>query len=389
MMTAQRKHIIVGMSGGVDSSVSALLLQQQGHDVSGLFMKNWEENDPTGPCPAAIDAGDAMQVCDRLDIPFDAVNFSREYWDRVFGYFLDEYHRGRTPNPDVLCNREIKFRAFLDHALATGADQIATGHYARIRRDGDGYHLLKGLDADKDQSYFLYLLNQAQLARARFPLGELTKTEVRAIAERHGFANHAKKDSTGICFIGERRFNEFLGQYLPARPGDIRSLDGRHLGRHQGLMFHTIGQRKGLGIGGRADNPGAAWYVVDKDLTNNVLVVAQGRQHPALYARALIAERPHWIGETAPALPLHCCARIRYRQADQACTVTPLADSRLRVNFVQAQRAVSPGQSVVFYRDDECLGGAIIARSVDAGIDAAAAVDQADPHPESRRYTGS
>ena len=360
------KRIIVGMSGGVDSSVSALLLQQQGYDISGLFMKNWEEHDPAAPCPAAIDANDAMQVCDLLGIDFDAVNFAAEYWDRVFRYFLDEYRRGRTPNPDVLCNREIKFRAFLDYALAQGAELIATGHYARIQQDHEGYHLLKGLDDDKDQSYFLYLLNQEQLARTRFPLGELSKPEVRAIAAGHGFANHAKKDSTGICFIGERRFSEFLQRYLPARPGDIRSLDGQYLGRHQGLMFHTIGQRKGLGIGGRADNSGEAWYVIDKDLERNALIVAQGSRHPALYAQALIAERPHWIRGMAPALPLCCSAKIRYRQNDQRCTVMELADGRIRIDFQQAQRAISPGQSVVFYHGDECLGGAVIDSAIAA-----------------------
>ena len=371
-MSTQEKRIIVGMSGGVDSSVSALLLQQQGYVVSGLFMKNWEEHDTTAPCPAAIDANDAMQVCDLLGIDFDAVNFSTEYWDRVFRYFLDEYRRGRTPNPDVLCNREIKFRAFLDYALDQGAELIATGHYARLRQDRDGYRLLKGLDEDKDQSYFLYLLNQEQLARARFPLGELSKPDVRAIAARHGFANHDKKDSTGICFIGERRFNEFLQQYLPTRPGDIRSLDDQYLGRHQGLMFHTIGQRKGLGIGGRADKSGEAWYVVGKDIEHNVLLVAQGDRNPALYAHALIAERPHWIRGAAPDLPLHCTAKIRYRQSDQPCTVTRIDSGQIRVDFLRIQRAVSPGQSVVFYDGDECLGGAIIDSAVSASVEAMA-----------------
>jgi len=377
-MSTQGKRIIVGMSGGVDSSVSALLLLQQGYNVSGLFMKNWEEHDPAAPCPAAIDANDAMQVADLLDIDFDAVNFSTEYWDRVFRYFLEEYSHGRTPNPDVLCNREIKFRAFLDYALEQGAEQIATGHYARIRQDREGYQLLKALDGDKDQSYFLYLLNQEQLARAQFPLGELSKAEVRAIAARHGFANHDKKDSTGICFIGERRFNEFLQRYLPARPGDIRSLDDQYLGRHQGLMFHTIGQRKGLGIGGRADNSGDAWYVVGKDIDRNVLIVAQGDRHPALYAQALIADRPHWIRDTAPALPLRCKAKIRYRQADQPCTVTSLANGRIRVDFQQNQRAVSPGQSVVFYHEDECLGGAIIDSAIPASVAAMAIPNGSD-----------
>jgi tRNA-specific 2-thiouridylase len=365
-MNAKRKRIIVGMSGGVDSSVSALLLQQQGHVISGLFMKNWEDNDPEAPCPAAIDAEDAMQVCIRLDIDFDAVNFAAEYWERVFTHFLDEYHQGRTPNPDVLCNREIKFKAFLDYALEQGAEYIATGHYARIDKQGHRYRLLKGQDASKDQSYFLYLLNQQQLSRSLFPLGELNKNEVRNIAARNDFANHNKKDSTGICFIGERKFNEFLQTYLPARPGEIRGLDDELLGEHQGLMFHTIGQRKGLGIGGQREtsghdnNNGAAWFVIAKDMKQNILRVAQGHDHPLLFSSALIADQSHWISGTTPAWPLHCHAKIRYRQPDQACTVTIIDEQYLHVSFDQPQRAVSPGQSIVFYHGDECLGGAII-----------------------------
>jgi tRNA-specific 2-thiouridylase len=359
-MNTPRKRIIVGMSGGVDSSVSALLLQRQGYDVSGLFMKNWEDNDPDAPCPAAIDAEDAMQVCERLDIDFDAVNFAAEYWDRVFAHFLEEYRRGRTPNPDVLCNREIKFKAFLDYALDQGAERIATGHYGRIDEQDGRYRLLKGRDSNKDQSYFLYLLGQPQLARTLFPLGELDKTEVRDIAAQNGFANHNKKDSTGICFIGERKFNEFLQRYLPAQPGEIRSVDDDLLGEHQGLMYHTIGQRKGLGIGGRSDNSGEAWYVVAKDLHHNILRVAQGDNHPSLFKPALMADQPHWISGTPPAWPLHCQARIRYRQMDQACTVTSSDGQHLHVSFEQAQRAISAGQSIVFYHGDECLGGAII-----------------------------
>jgi len=368
-MNSNRKRIIVGMSGGVDSSVCALLLQRQGHDVSGLFMKNWEDNDPDAPCPAAIDAQDAMQVCDRLDIDFDAVNFADEYWDRVFAHFLDEYRHGRTPNPDVLCNREIKFKAFLDYALTQGADTIATGHYARVDKKNGRYRLLKGLDNNKDQSYFLYLLGQYQLSRSLFPLGELNKVEVRQLAAQNNFANHNKKDSTGICFIGERKFNEFLQRYLPAQPGEIRSIDDELLGEHQGLMYHTIGQRKGLGIGGRretshqlADNKrhGEAWYVIAKDLQQNILRVAQGGEHPLLYDSELVADRPHWISGTIPTWPLHCQARIRYRQQDQACTVTALNEQQLHICFEQPQRAISPGQSIVFYLGDECLGGAII-----------------------------
>ena len=362
-MPTTDNHIIVGMSGGVDSSVTALLLKQQGYVISGLFMKNWEEHDPAAPCPAAIDAQDAMQVCDQLAIAFDAVNFSKEYWDRVFSYFLEEYRQGRTPNPDVLCNREIKFKAFLDYALDQGADKIATGHYARIDFIDDHYRLLKGLDADKDQSYFLYLLNQNQLAHALFPLGELTKQEVRAIAMRHNFSNHNKKDSTGICFIGERQFTDFLQQYLPAQPGEIYSTDNVLLGKHQGLMFHTIGQRKGLGIGGRAENSGEAWYVVDKDVKRNILRVAQGANHPSLFDSTLIATKPHWINKQPSAWPLRCGAKIRYRQQDQHCTVTVIDTDHLLVSFDLPQRAISPGQSIVFYHEDICLGGAIIHQS--------------------------
>ena len=362
-MNTARKRIIVGMSGGVDSSVSALLLLRQGYAVSGLFMKNWEDNDPQAPCPAAIDAEDAMQVCDRLSIEFDAVNFAHEYWERVFAHFLEEYRRGRTPNPDVLCNREIKFKAFLDYALAQGAECIATGHYARIDKQVGRYRLLKGRDENKDQSYFLYLLGQRQLARSLFPLGELNKSEVRELAAQNGFANHNKKDSTGICFIGERRFNEFLQRYLPARPGEIRSVDDTLLGEHQGLMYHTIGQRKGLGIGGRSEDSGEAWYVVGKDLQQNILRVAQGHNHPSLFHSALSAEQAHWISGETPVWPLRCHAKIRYRQQDQACTVSMASGQRLQVDFEQPQRAISAGQSIVFYQGDECLGGAIISQA--------------------------
>jgi tRNA-specific 2-thiouridylase len=353
------QHLIVGMSGGVDSSVAALLLKQQGRSVSGLFMKNWEEDDD-GTCGAAEDLRDARQAADRIGIPLHTVNFATEYWDRVFEHFLAEYRAGRTPNPDVLCNREIKFRAFLDYALAQGAAGIATGHYARIRRDDDAMRLLKALDPDKDQSYFLHLLDQSQLSHAHFPLGTLTKPAVRRLAAAAGLGNHAKKDSTGICFIGERRFRDFLQRYLPAQPGEIRTPDGVEIGRHEGLMYYTLGQRQGLGIGGLRDAGEAPWYVIDKDLEHNVLIVAQGHDHPLLFKSTLMATQVHWIAGEAPATPLHCHAKIRYRQADQACTVETTGTDTCRVRFTAPQRAVTPGQSVVFYADEICLGGGVI-----------------------------
>ncbi|MCZ6828211.1 MAG: tRNA 2-thiouridine(34) synthase MnmA [Gammaproteobacteria bacterium] len=351
--------VIVGMSGGVDSSVSALLLQQQGYQVEGLFMKNWEEDDGTEYCTAWEDLADAQRVADTLKIPLHGANFAAEYWDHVFEHFLQEYQAGRTPNPDILCNREIKFRAFLDYALLLGADMIATGHYVR-RGEADGKGtLLKGMDGNKDQSYFLHAVAHRDLERTLFPLGEIEKPAVRRIAERHALVTHDKKDSTGICFIGERRFKDFLQQYLPAQPGDIRDLAGSLLGLHQGLMYHTIGQRQGLGIGGRADRGGEPWYVVDKDLENNVLLVAQGNQHPALFKTTLYASQIHWVSATEPALPLICTAKTRYRQADQPCTLSP-SDQGYRVDFDSPQRAITPGQSVVFYQDELCLGGGII-----------------------------
>lgn len=356
---ASPRQVVVGMSGGVDSSVAAYLLREQGYAVRGLFMRNWQETDPDFPCSAAEDAQDAMRVCDRLGIELDVVDFTREYWERVFAYFLEEYRRGRTPNPDVMCNKEIKFKAFLDYALSLGADGIATGHYARVHEVDGGYQLLKARDPTKDQSYFLYTLGQAQLARSLFPLGELHKTEVRRLAARQGFANADKKDSTGICFIGERDFNKFLSRYLPAQPGEIRNPDGERLGEHQGLMYYTLGQRKGIGIGGRKGADEEPWYVVAKDMASNTLIVAQGHDHPLLYSRGLTAGALHWVAGEAPTLPMCCRAKIRYRQADQACTVTA-DDGRCRVIFSEAQRAVTPGQSVVFYQDDVCLGGGII-----------------------------
>ncbi|MEJ2379891.1 MAG: tRNA 2-thiouridine(34) synthase MnmA [Gammaproteobacteria bacterium] len=362
MQTRARKRVIIGMSGGVDSSVAALQLLDQGFEVAGLFMKNWEEDDTAGHCTAEEDLRDAAAVCRQLGIQLHTVNFSADYWDRVFEYFLAEYRAARTPNPDVMCNKEIKFRAFLDHALTLGADYIATGHYARVIRDGHGrLRLLKGADPGKDQSYFLYTLNQEQLGRVLFPLGDLCKSEVRKRAAAAGFANHAKKDSTGICFIGERDFRTFLSRYLPAQPGPIRTPDGRHLGTHQGLMYYTLGQRQGLGIGGRRDAGEQPWYVVEKRVDDNVLVVAQGHDHPLLYRSTLEAMDLHWVAGAPPALPLHCSAKTRYRQPDQDCIVTAAADGRLHVRFSRPQRAVTPGQSVVFYHEEACLGGGVIA----------------------------
>jgi len=353
-------NIIVGMSGGVDSSVAALLLRQQGHAVHGVFMKNWEGDDVDDHCAAEDDLKDAQQVCEALDIPLQGVNFADQYWDRVFHYFLQEYGAGRTPNPDILCNREIKFRAFLDYALARGAEKIATGHYARIREQDGHYYLLRGKDHNKDQSYFLYTLNQEQLARSLFPVGELAKSEVRQLAQAHDLVTHDKKDSTGICFIGERDFRAFLKHYLPAQPGAIHTPDGEWLGRHEGLMYYTLGQRQGLGIGGVKGHEGATWYVADKDLDNNILIVVDGHDHPLLYSRQLTATDLHWVSGEAPSLPLHCTARTRYRQQDAACTIESMHDTLCAVRFDDPQWAVTPGQSIVFYQDEICLGGGII-----------------------------
>jgi tRNA-specific 2-thiouridylase len=351
--------VIVGMSGGVDSSVAALKLLEKGYRVEGLFMKNWNEDDGTEYCTAREDLLDAMQVAGTLGIELHTVNFAAAYWDRVFTHFLDEYRAGRTPNPDILCNKEIKFCAFLDHARTLGADFIATGHYARVAHREDGGHLLRAADTNKDQTYFLHAVKGTEFAGSLFPLGDMEKTEVRKLAEKAGFANHAKKDSTGICFIGERRFSDFLKRYLPAQPGDIVDESGKAIGQHDGLMYYTIGQRQGIGIGGRVDSGDSPWYVAGKDLDNNLLVVVQGQDHPLLFKQELIAVKPDWVIKQ-PTLPKEVTAKIRYRQADQKCNVTTLSDGKLKVAFSDPQRAVTPGQSVVFYSGEECLGGAII-----------------------------
>jgi tRNA-specific 2-thiouridylase len=354
------KRVIVGMSGGVDSSVSALLLKQQGYQVEGLFMKNWDEDDGTEYCTAKADLADAEMVCERIGIKLHTANFAAEYWDNVFEHFLAEYKAGRTPNPDILCNREIKFKVFMEYARMLGGELIATGHYVR-RADIDGHaHLLKGLDPNKDQSYFLHAVGEAEFAKSLFPVGELEKPEVRRIAEEYGLVTHNKKDSTGICFIGERRFKDFLQQYLPAQPGQIQTPDGRVLGEHMGLMYHTIGQRQGLGIGGVKGANDEPWFVAQKDLERNVLVVVQGTDHPLLYTNHLLAQQAHWINGNPPSSSFRCMAKTRYRQPDQACVVQVQDNGLLDVRFDEPQRAVTPGQSVVFYQGDICLGGAVI-----------------------------
>ncbi|MDW8847488.1 tRNA 2-thiouridine(34) synthase MnmA [Erwinia sp. MMLR14_017] len=359
-MSSQKK-VIVGMSGGVDSSVSAWLLQQQGYQVEGLFMKNWEEDDGEEYCTAAEDLADAQAVCDKLGIHLHTVNFAAEYWDNVFEHFLEEYKAGRTPNPDILCNKEIKFKAFLEFAAEDlGADFIATGHYVRRQDLAGKSRLLRGLDDNKDQSYFLYTLGHEQIAQSLFPVGELAKPEVRRIAEELELVTAKKKDSTGICFIGERKFRDFLGRYLPAQPGAILNPEGEVVGEHQGLMYHTLGQRKGLGIGGTKEGSEEPWYVVDKDVANNVLVVAQGHDHPRLMSVGLIAQQLHWVDRETLQAPLRCAVKTRYRQADIPCTVMPLGEDRLEVRFDEPVAAVTPGQSAVFYLGEVCLGGGVI-----------------------------
>ena len=350
--------VVVGMSGGVDSSVAALLLKRDGHQVTGLFMKNWEDDDDDEYCSTREDLVDAAAAADVIGIELEAVNFAAEYKDRVFADFLREYAAGRTPNPDVLCNAEIKFKAFLDHAMRLGAEKIATGHYAQVGFSDNEYRLLKGRDASKDQSYFLHRLNQAQLSRVLFPVGELRKAEVRRIAEEAGLPNHAKKDSTGICFIGERPFREFLNRYLPKAPGKIVDEHGRTVGEHMGLAFYTIGQRKGIGIGGKKDASHDAWYVAEKRMASNELVVVQGHDHPLLMRRSLHAQEASWVGG-APAPGRALSGKTRYRQADAACRLAK-ADGEIDVEFAAPQWAVTPGQSVVLYDREVCLGGGII-----------------------------
>ncbi|MFC4768180.1 tRNA 2-thiouridine(34) synthase MnmA [Effusibacillus consociatus] len=349
-------RVICGMSGGVDSSVTALLLKQQGYDVVGVFMKNWDDTDEFGHCTAEDDFHDVRRVCDHIGIPYYTVNFEKEYMDKVFAYFLDEYRKGRTPNPDVMCNREIKFGEFLEKALDLGADYIATGHYARVDFVDGEYRLLRGADPNKDQTYFLNALNQYQLSKAMFPIGHLTKQQVREIALEADLPTAKKKDSTGICFIGERNFREFLSNYLPAKPGEMRTLSGEVMGRHEGLMYYTLGQRHGIGLGGAGD----PWFVVDKDIENNILYVERGSDHPRLYSKGLFATDVNWVSNKMPEEPFTCTAKFRYRQLDQGVTVYRKPDTTCDVIFDQPQKAVTPGQAVVFYQGELCLGGGII-----------------------------
>lgn len=348
--------VIVGMSGGVDSSVAALLLKEQGYNVVGIFMKNWDEKDEEGVCTATDDYEDVRRVCDQIGIPYYTVNFVKEYWDRVFTYFLEEYKKGRTPNPDVMCNKEIKFKAFLDMALKLEADYIAMGHYAQVDfKDGE-YRLLRGADSNKDQTYFLCKLNQYQLSKSMFPIGHLSKPELREIARKAGLETANKKDSTGVCFIGERNFNKFLSNFLPAKSGTIKTFSGEVKGKHEGLMYYTLGQRKGLGIGGE----GEPWFVAEKDLKTNTLYVAQGENNPVLYCEGLLASDLTFISEKPKAKEFHCTAKFRYRQPDQNVKVHLLENGRCIIEFEKPQKAITPGQEVVLYDNEVCLGGGVI-----------------------------
>ncbi|WP_042223368.1 tRNA 2-thiouridine(34) synthase MnmA [Oceanobacillus manasiensis] len=356
MKRKEDTRVVVGMSGGVDSSVAALLLKQQGYDVVGIFMKNWDDTDEFGVCTATEDYDDVVRVCNQLDIPYYAVNFEKQYWDKVFTYFLDEYKAGRTPNPDVMCNKEIKFKAFLDHAISLGADYLATGHYAQVRETDGRVEMLRGVDDNKDQTYFLNQLTEEVLEKVMFPLGHLPKSEVREIAKKHDLVTADKKDSTGICFIGERNFKEFLSEYLPAQPGEMKTLSGETKGKHDGLMYYTIGQRQGLGIGGAGD----PWFVVGKNLNDNILYVEQGYSHESLYSDGLIATDLNWINKDRVENTFTCTAKFRYRQKDSKVTVSVLEDGKVRVDFAEMERAITPGQVVVFYDGEVCLGGGTI-----------------------------
>ena len=359
----KNKRVVLGMSGGVDSSVAAILLKEQGYEVIGVFMKNWEEKDDNGNCMAEEDYKDVVTVAEQLDIPYYSVNFVKEYWDKVFTYFLDEYKKGRTPNPDVMCNKEIKFKAFLDYAIKLGADYVATGHYARIiHEEKDGKIksvMLRGIDDNKDQTYFLCQLSQKQLEKVLFPIGEYTKPQIRGIAEKYNLATAKKKDSTGICFIGERDFNEFLSKYLPAKGGNIVNTEGKILGKHNGLMYYTIGQRKGIGIGNSKEGTGEPWFVVDKNLETNELIVTQGDKS-VLYSKGLIATDFNFINMEDMEFPLECTVKFRYRQSDSKAVIKKLSDEKYEVLFDEPQKAVTPGQIVVAYKSEVCLGGGVI-----------------------------
>lgn len=362
-------HIIVAISGGVDSAVTAMLLKQAGLKITAIFMKNWNEPDEFGQCSWETEVGDALAVCEKLDIAINTVDLSQSYWDGVFAEFLREYKLGRTPNPDILCNREVKFKAFMEHVDSLSGDLIATGHYAQIATSPDKaklgesngrFELLRGLDTNKDQSYFLYALGQPQLARSFFPIGSLNKSVVRDLAKEAGLEVHAKRDSTGICFIGERKFREFLSGYISIKPGPIKTLDGKIIGQHEGAALYTMGQREGLGIGGVKGYPQGPWFVADKNAETNELFVTQGHTHRALMSDSLVADTVHWISGEQPTFPFHCTAQVRYRQKDEVCEVFQLTEDTVEVKFQRPQRAVTPGQSVVFYDGPICLGGAII-----------------------------